>query len=135
VNRSCIDSMVDDYKSAVDLSIYRGGGLDPLPTKLRANPTIFANKHSEKLGTLIYSARARTVRPTGADSPDCPHLNLVPNTSPLTYEPIYRAWRHIGHVLLRRSQFAMQPEWNSCWPEHAMTATSTPSWKSSSMLG
>jgi hypothetical protein len=25
-----IDSIVDDYKSAVDLSIYRGGGLDPL---------------------------------------------------------------------------------------------------------
>jgi hypothetical protein len=25
-NRSGIDSIVDDYKSAVDLSIYRGGG-------------------------------------------------------------------------------------------------------------
>jgi hypothetical protein len=28
-NISCIDSIVD-YKSAVDLSLYRGGGLDPL---------------------------------------------------------------------------------------------------------
>jgi hypothetical protein len=82
-NRSCIDS-IDDYKSAVDLSIYRGGGLDPLPSKLRANPGIFVNKRSEKLGTLICSERARTVRPTGADrpasGPDCPHLNLVLNT-------------------------------------------------------
>jgi hypothetical protein len=25
-NRSCIDSVVDDYKSVIDLSIYRGGG-------------------------------------------------------------------------------------------------------------
>jgi hypothetical protein len=67
-NRSCIDSIVD-HKSVVDLSIYRGGGLDPLPSKLRANPGIFANKRSEKLGTLICSARARTVQPTGADRP------------------------------------------------------------------
>jgi hypothetical protein len=86
-NISCIDSFDDDYKSAVDLSIYRGRGLDPLPSKLRANLGIFANKRSEKLGTLICSARARTVRPTGADrpdrpasGPDCPHLNLVLNT-------------------------------------------------------
>ena len=64
------DSIVDDYKSAVDLSIYRGGGLDPLPSELRANPAIFANKRSKKLGTLICSARARTVLPTGADRPD-----------------------------------------------------------------
>jgi hypothetical protein len=28
-NRSCIDSIVDDYKSAVYLSIYRGGGAGP----------------------------------------------------------------------------------------------------------
>jgi hypothetical protein len=69
-NRSCIDSIVDYYKSVVDLSIYRGGGLDPLPSKLQANPRIFANKRSEKLGTLICSARAWTVRPTGADRPD-----------------------------------------------------------------
>jgi hypothetical protein len=25
-----IEDSIDDYKSAVDLSIYRGGGLDPL---------------------------------------------------------------------------------------------------------
>jgi hypothetical protein len=83
------DSIDDDYKSAVDLSIYRGGGLDPLSLELRANPAIFANKRSEKLGTLICSARARTVRPTGADrpasGPDCPHLNLVLNICPVPF--------------------------------------------------
>jgi hypothetical protein len=36
----------------------------------RANPANFVNKHGKKLGTLICSARARTVRPTGADRPD-----------------------------------------------------------------
>jgi hypothetical protein len=50
-----------------------------------------ANKHSTKLGTLIYSAQARTVRPTGADYPDrgpsgsraglSAWLFLVPNKS------------------------------------------------------
>jgi hypothetical protein len=30
---------------------------------------ILANNRSTKLGTLIYSAHARTVRPTGADRP------------------------------------------------------------------
>jgi hypothetical protein len=68
-NRSCIDSIVDDYKSAVYLSIYRGGGLDPLQTNFRAYPAILANNRSTKLGTLICSAHARTVRPTGADRP------------------------------------------------------------------
>jgi hypothetical protein len=68
-NRSVIDS-IDDYKSAVYLSIYRGGGLDPLQTNFRAYPEILANKHSKKLGTLICSAPARTIRPTGADCPD-----------------------------------------------------------------
>jgi hypothetical protein len=68
-NRSVIDS-IDDYKSAVYLSIYRRGGLDPLQTNFRAYPEILTNKHSKKLGTLICYALARTVRPTGADSPD-----------------------------------------------------------------
>ena len=61
--------LIDCLQSAVVLCFYTGGGLDPLPTKLRANPTIFVNKHREKLRTLICSARARTVRPTGADRP------------------------------------------------------------------
>jgi hypothetical protein len=69
-NRSCIDSIVDDYKSAVYLPIYRGGGLDPLQTNFRAYPMILANNHSTKLETLICSAHARTVRPTCADRPD-----------------------------------------------------------------
>jgi hypothetical protein len=66
-NRSCIDSIDDDYKSVVHLSIYRGGGLDPLQTNFRAFPVILANNRSTKLGTLICSAHARTVRPPGAD--------------------------------------------------------------------
>jgi hypothetical protein len=68
-NRSVIDS-IDDHKSAVYLSIYRGGGWTLYTTKFRANSANLANKHSTKLGTLIYSAHARTVRPTDADCPD-----------------------------------------------------------------
>jgi hypothetical protein len=68
-NRSCIDS-IDDYKSVVYLSIYRGGGwtLYKLISELipRFSPTNIA----KKLGTLICSALPRTVRPTGADRPD-----------------------------------------------------------------
>jgi hypothetical protein len=36
----------------------------------RANLANFVNKHGKKLGTLICSARSRTVRPTGADCLD-----------------------------------------------------------------
>jgi hypothetical protein len=68
-NRSVIDS-IDNHKSAVYLSIYIGGGLDPLQTNFRAYPEILANKHCKKLGTLICSASARTVRLTGTDCPD-----------------------------------------------------------------
>jgi hypothetical protein len=68
-NRSCIDS-IDDYKSAVDLSFYRGGGWTLYTTGLRANSANLANKHSTKLETLNCSAHAWTVRPTGADCPD-----------------------------------------------------------------
>jgi hypothetical protein len=75
-DRSIIDS-IDDYKSAVYLSIYRGGGLDHLQTNFRVYPEILANKRSKKLKTLICSALARTIRPTG---PDRPPLNLAPNS-------------------------------------------------------
>jgi hypothetical protein len=68
-NRSCIDS-IDDYKSAVDLSFYRGGGWTLYTTGFRANSTNIANKHSTKLGTLIYSTYTRTVRPADADCLD-----------------------------------------------------------------
>ena len=37
----------------------------------RANSVNLANNFSTKLGTLICSTYARTVRPTGADRPDC----------------------------------------------------------------
>jgi hypothetical protein len=75
-NRSCIDS-IDHYKSAVYLSIYREGELDPLQTNFRANPANLINNRSTKLGTLIYSALARTVRPQGRT---VRRLTLVPNT-------------------------------------------------------
>jgi hypothetical protein len=76
-NRSCIDS-IDDYKSAVYLSIYRGGGLDPLQTNFRAFPVILANNRNTKLGTLICSAHARTVRTVDrpASGPDRPQAQF-----------------------------------------------------------
>jgi hypothetical protein len=61
-NRSVVDS-IDHYKSTVYLSIYRGGGLDPLQTNFQANSANLANNRSTKLGTLNCSAHARTVRP------------------------------------------------------------------------
>jgi hypothetical protein len=42
-DRSIIYS-IDDYKSAVYLSIYRGGGLDPLQTNFRANSANLAKQ-------------------------------------------------------------------------------------------
>jgi hypothetical protein len=91
-NRSGIDS-IDDYKSVVYLSIYRGGGLDLLQTNFLANPVNLANNRSTKLGTLICSTLARTVRPTGADRPDRgpSGLRTGPSTGSLwfqTYAPL-----------------------------------------------
>jgi hypothetical protein len=60
--RSIIDS-IDDYKSAVYLCIYRGESWTRYKQTPRANPANFVNKHGKKLGTLICSARVRTVRP------------------------------------------------------------------------
>jgi hypothetical protein len=65
-----IEGSIRCFKSAVDLSIYRGGGLDPLQTNFRVNPANLANNRSTKLGTLNCSAHARTVRPPGADRLD-----------------------------------------------------------------
>jgi hypothetical protein len=76
------DSIDDYYKSAVDLSFYRGGGLDLYTTGFRANSANLANKHSTKLGTLIYSAHARTVRPTSADCPDRPRAHFGAKQKP-----------------------------------------------------
>jgi hypothetical protein len=56
-----IDS-IDNYKSAVFLCIYRGGGWTRYKQTHRANSVNLANNHSKKLETLIGSARARTVR-------------------------------------------------------------------------
>jgi hypothetical protein len=95
-NRSCIDSIVD-YKSAVYLSIYRGGGLDPLQTNFRAYPAILANNRSTKLGTLICSAPARTVRTadrpaTGRDRPRAQFgIQQLVNGVQLTFDPCM--WR------------------------------------------
>jgi hypothetical protein len=49
-------------QSAVALHLYKRGGLDPLRTDFRVNPTVLGNKSHEKLGTLTDSAHARTVR-------------------------------------------------------------------------
>jgi hypothetical protein len=67
-DRSVIDS-IDDFKSAIYLSIYRGGGWTLYKLISRANFVNLANNRSTKLGTLICSAQARTVRPTCADRP------------------------------------------------------------------
>jgi hypothetical protein len=80
-NRSVIDS-IDDYKSAVYLSIYRGGRLDPLQTNFRADSVNLANNRSTKLGTLNCSTHARTVRPQGRT---VRRLNLVLNICPLPF--------------------------------------------------
>jgi hypothetical protein len=63
-DKSVIDS-IDNYKSAVFLCIYRGGGWTRYKQTPRANSENLANKHSKKLGTLICSARVQTVRPQG----------------------------------------------------------------------
>jgi hypothetical protein len=57
-------------QSAVALHLYKGGGLDPLQTVSRVNPTVLGNKSREKLGTLTDSTHARTVRATTTDCPD-----------------------------------------------------------------
>jgi hypothetical protein len=54
----------------VALHLYKGGGLDPLPTDFRVNPVVLGNQSRDKLGTLTDSAHARTVRATTTDSPD-----------------------------------------------------------------
>jgi hypothetical protein len=57
-------------QSAVALHLYKGGGLDPLRTDFRVNPTVLDNKSHEKVGTLTVSVHARAVRAATADSPD-----------------------------------------------------------------
>jgi hypothetical protein len=95
-NRSVIDS-IDDYKSAVYLCIYRGGGWTFYKLISRANSANLANNRSTKLGTLICSAHARTVRTTSAD-----HLDHGPS-GPMgrtvrssfwysTYAPLHFCW-------------------------------------------
>jgi hypothetical protein len=68
-DRSFVD-LIHYSKSAVYLSIYRGGGWTLYTTDFRANSTNLANNRSIKLGTLICSTHARTIQPIGADCPD-----------------------------------------------------------------
>jgi hypothetical protein len=63
-DKSVID-LIDDYKLAVYLFIYRGGGWTLYKLISRANSTTLANNRSTKLETLICSTHARTVRPQG----------------------------------------------------------------------
>jgi hypothetical protein len=76
-DRSVIDS-IDDYKSAVYLGIYRGGGWTLYKLISRANSANLANNRSTKIGTLICSAHARTIWPQGRTIRS---LNLVLNTT------------------------------------------------------
>jgi hypothetical protein len=57
-------------QSVVALHLYKGGGLDPLRTDFRVNPTVLGNKSREKLVTLTDSAHAWTLRATTVDSQD-----------------------------------------------------------------
>jgi hypothetical protein len=77
-NRSVIN-LINYYKSAVYLSIYRGGGLDPLQTNFRVNFANLANNRSTKLGTLNCSAHARTVRTVRPQGRTVRLLKMVPN--------------------------------------------------------
>jgi hypothetical protein len=54
------------------------GGWTLYTTRFQANSVNLANKHSTKLGTLIYSAQARTVRLQGRT---VRWLFLVPNNT------------------------------------------------------
>jgi hypothetical protein len=72
-DKSVIDS-IDDYKSVVYLSIYRGGGWTLYKLTSRANSANLANNCSTKLGTLIYSTHARTVRPQDRTGPSDAHF-------------------------------------------------------------
>jgi hypothetical protein len=65
-DKSVIDS-IDSSKLVVYHCIYRGGGWTLYKLISRANSANLANNHSTKLGTLICSAHARTVQPTGVD--------------------------------------------------------------------
>jgi hypothetical protein len=56
-------------KLAIYICIYRGGGWTLYKLISRVNSANLANNRSAKLGTLIYSAHVRTVRPIGADRP------------------------------------------------------------------
>jgi hypothetical protein len=67
--------------SAVALHLYKGGGLDPLRSDFRVNPTVLGNKSREKLGTLAVSAQGRTVRAATMDSPDRGPSGLRPGPS------------------------------------------------------
>jgi hypothetical protein len=71
-------------QSTAALHLYKGGGLDPLRTDFRVNPTILGNKSHEKLGTLTVYAHARTVRAATMDSQDRgpSDLRAGPSASP-----------------------------------------------------
>jgi hypothetical protein len=66
-------------QSAIALHLYKGGGLDPLQTVSRANPTVLGKKSRDNLGTLTDSTHARTIRivdrpASGLDRPRCHFL-------------------------------------------------------------
>jgi hypothetical protein len=90
-------------QSAVALYLYKGGGLDPLPTDFRVNPAVLGNKSHEKLGTLTDSAHARTVRATTADSPDRRPSAPPPRTVRTADRPTSGSDRPHGHFGFQHS--------------------------------
>jgi len=106
-DRSIIDS-IDYYKSAVYLSIYRGGGWTLYKLIFRANSANLANNRSTRLGTLIYSAHARTVRPTGADRP----AHRRGPSEPRTVRPQDRT--------IRKAQFGSKQQANEGEPHRGL---------------
>jgi hypothetical protein len=131
-NRSCIDS-IHSYKSAVYLSIYRGGGLDPLQTNFRAFPVILANNRNTKLGTLICFAHARTVRTPGADCPDrgpsdlragpSARLNSVLNSDHPTK---FEEWTHNAPSHFRLSDLSNQTPLQASSSSSALSPSLSP---------
>jgi hypothetical protein len=120
-----IEGSMRCIKSAIDLSIYRVGGLDPLQTNFRVNPANLANNRSTKLGTLNCSAHARTVRPPGADRPDRGQSGLRAGPSDLLKMGSNR-WVFMSVIALIFSKLALIPLCETKYPRIFLWWTLTP---------
>jgi hypothetical protein len=104
-NRSGIDS-IDDYKSAVYLYIYRGGGLDPLQTNFRANPVYLANNRSTTRNPNLFCACAD--RPTHRRGPS--GIRAGPLAGSLWFQTLTNVTRriHMRVVYRQAKEMGMQ---------------------------